>query len=505
MTTQKNTSGKKKYIGLARVSSREQEREGFSLDTQEAEIRQHVGVKLGGELVKLWRIAETATRSVERKTFHEMIAYAKAHAHQLAGVVFAKLDRACRNPKDYATLELLETDYKIRLISVNQTFEDNPTGRLGRRIQANFNAYQTEQMSVDIRKGHARRAENGLPHGRVPFGYQLVRRNGRSGVEVHAENSKKIRRVFHLYAYSNLSLDGVRAKLKEEGVTFSEKQPTWHLGHLHRLLLNRFYIREVKYHDQWLPGVHDPLIDRETWDRVQTLLGNKSQAVHSFTYGDSLIRCGYCNHVVVGERIVKKASQKAYRYYRCSQYVKAEGHPRDRVTENDLDRQVLAMFDRLRVEDPDVRAWFEKVLRARTQENRLEAKSLISEATRQLNQLVTQKDRLTDMRMANEIDADEFLSRKTKMRDEEARLRLQLAKAERDHEEVADLAVRTFELSQRLKDKWVKADSDARRQILDLVGLNYKLVGATLVCEMRKPFDILAEEPSGDLSGRSGS
>ena len=89
------TSGKPKYVGLARVSSREQE-SGFSLDTQEQEIRQYVA-KQGGELVRFWRIAETATRSVERKTFHELIAFAKAHAHELTGVVFAKLDRACRD------------------------------------------------------------------------------------------------------------------------------------------------------------------------------------------------------------------------------------------------------------------------------------------------------------------------------------------------------------------------------------------------------------------------
>src|SRR5579883_159878 len=64
----KLADGKKMYIGLARVSSREQEREGFSLDTQEQEIRRYVE-KAGGELVRLWRGAETATRAGERATF----------------------------------------------------------------------------------------------------------------------------------------------------------------------------------------------------------------------------------------------------------------------------------------------------------------------------------------------------------------------------------------------------------------------------------------------------
>lgn len=500
----KSGGDKRKYIGLARVSSREQEREGFSLDTQEQEIRRYVE-KERGELVRIWRVAETATRSVERATFRELVDYAKAHAHELAGMVFAKIDRAARNLTDYVELERLESEYGIPFISVTQHFENTPTGRFGRRLTASSAAFFTEQMSVDIRKGQAKRAENGLPHGRPNYGYHLVRREGRNVLEPHPENAKKVQRMFQLYAYSNLSLDGVRQKLKEEGITFTEKQPKWHLGHLHTMLQNRFYIGEVKYNDQWFPGHHKPLIDRETWDRVQTMLGNKSQTVLNFTYGDGLIRCGHCGCAVLGEQIIKKKSQKKYRYYRCSQYRRAEGHPQDRVTEADLDQQVLAMFERLRLEDPAVRELFAKTLRAKTLEDRQEAKAAVGEATRQLNLLTNQKDRLTDMRMAGEIDADEFLERKTRMRDEEARLQLQLDKTNKNREEVVDLALRTLELSQSLKNKWVQADFDVRAKLLRATCSNFTLVGVTLVPEMRKPFDVLAEGPHGDKSGAKES
>ncbi len=500
---QKSGSGKKKYVGLARVSSREQER-GFSLDTQEEEIRRHVQ-RAGGELVRLWRVAETATRADERATFRELIHYAKAHAHELEGVVFAKLDRAARNLSDYVELEKLESEYGVNLLSATQHFENTPTGRFARRLTASSAAFVTDQMSVDIKKGQEKRAEKGLPHGRPPFGYHHVRYDGRSRIVEHPENGKKIRRLFQLYAYSNLSMDGVRAKLSDEGVKFTEKQPRWHLAHMHRMLQNRFYIGDLMYQGRWLPGAHEPLIDRETWDRVQTMLGNRSQATYTFTYGGGVVLCGHCNCMIVGEQITKKPSDKKYRYYRCGQYVKAEGHPRDRATERDLDQQVLAMFDRIHVEDPEVREWFVKVLHARTLEDRKEAKASISEATRQLNLLVVQKDRLTDMRMGGEIDADEFAERKTKMRDEEARLRLQLDVAERNREEVADLAVRTFELAQSLRDKWVKSDSDTRRRILEILWSNCKLVGATLVYETRRPFDVLAEGPEWDKSGAKES
>ena len=60
-----------------------------------------------------------------------------------------------------------------------------------------------------------------------------------------------------------------------------------------------------------------------------------------------------------------KRGARQYVYYRCVRYSTA-GHPRIRVTEADLDRQVLAMFDRVRIKDEKVREWFLRVLRART-------------------------------------------------------------------------------------------------------------------------------------------
>lgn len=59
--------------------------------------------------------------------------------------------------------------------------------------------------------------------------------------------------------------------------------------------------------------------------------------------------------------------------------------------------------------------------------------------------------------------------------------------------ETIDIAVKAFELSQRLRDRWVTADYDAKRRILEIVCLNCKLVDASLVVTMRKPFDLLVE------------
>ena len=60
-------------------------------------------------------------------------------------------------------------------------------------------------------------------------------------------------------------------------------------------------------------------------------------------------------------------------------------------------------------------------------------------------------------------------------------------------ERTANLAVKAFELSQSLQAKWVTSDYDAKRRILEIVCLNWRLDDASLVPTMRKPFDVLAE------------
>jgi hypothetical protein len=49
------------------------------------------------------------------------------------------------------------------------------------------------------------------------------------------------------------------------------------------------------------------------------------------------------------------------------------------------------------------------------------------------------------------------------------------------------------ELSQNLSERLLSADCLTKRQILEMIGLNFSLEGVSLVPEWRKPFDLLVE------------
>jgi DNA invertase Pin-like site-specific DNA recombinase len=483
----------KQFVAMARVSSREQEREGFSLDIQEDALRRYAESK-GGKLVRLFKIAETASKADERKTFREVIAFCKKHCMELDGLLVYKVDRAARNLFDFVEIERLESEYDVPFICVSQPTENNPAGRMMRRTLANMASFYTEQQSVDVREGLARRVKEGWFVGLAPYGYRNARKEGRGIVEIDPVAAENVRRIFNLYAYENLTLDGVTETVNAEGRVWRQSTPRFPRSSIHNIQRDRAYIGEIEFKGQWYPGKHQPLIDRPTWDRVQTLLGGANYHSHANTYSGEFMRCGHCGQWITGECKTKKTKSglRDYVYYRCARYTKP-GHPRVRVREEEIDRQVLAIFDRMRIEDESVRDWFRAVLASQTRDTQAESLAMRAELQRQETLLVQQQDRLLNLRIADDIDQATYGRKGTELRDRLASIKLQLDALDRSHDEMGELASKVFELSQTLRQQWLTADDAAKRRILEIVCLNCTLDGATLCPEMRKPFDVLAE------------
>jgi hypothetical protein len=357
-------------------------------------------------------------------------------------------------------------------------------------------SFYTEQQSLDVREGLARRVQSGLFVSHAPYGYQNVRIDGRSIIEVDPENAPKIRRIFDLYAYKGKTLDNLGEALVEEGITYCESLARFTRSKLHTILHDRAYIGEVRHKGKWYPGTHAPLVDRTTWDRTQKILGQKLQRSHEMTYAGELIECGHCGGPITGEckRKPTKSGEREYIYYRCSNYNRP-GHPRIRLKEAQVESQVFALFDSLRVEDDEFRQTFGTELRKASNGDQDAAVAQAEERQQELAKVRDQQKRLLNLRMMEEIEADTFAAKSQELRDREAELKMLIDFADRDRHQIIDLAVKAFELSQSLRERWVTADFLAKRKMLEIVCLNWKLVDVTLVPTTRKPFDLLIEGP----------
>lgn len=153
----------------------------------------------------------------------------------------------------------------------------------------------TEQQSLDVRDGHARRVGSGLFVGLAPYGYANVRRDGRGLFEVHPEHGRKVRRLFDLYAYHGHTVDSLRDQLAREGIVYTDACPQFPRSKLYSILKDRAYLGEVMYLGNWY-SVHqsDPwtklvrdVVSADQLQPSELLLPSRDDAdwPHDLTWG----------------------------------------------------------------------------------------------------------------------------------------------------------------------------------------------------------------------------
>ena len=87
----------------ARVSSKDQERDGFSIPAQQRLLREYA---LGSDLVIVKEFVDVETaKQAGRAAFSEMLAYLKKHQATCRTILVEKTDRLYRNFKDWTTLD----------------------------------------------------------------------------------------------------------------------------------------------------------------------------------------------------------------------------------------------------------------------------------------------------------------------------------------------------------------------------------------------------------------
>lgn len=497
-----STQGKP-FIGIARVSSDEQQKRGFSLAVQEQRIREFASRK-ELNLAEVHCLSETAFVSEKRPQFHAILRDVRKNAKKIGGLIWCSVDRAVRNKPDELLICNLIEHHGIRIEFVDGS--PDPSTPLGEHFLSTQGANArlfSRLLSANTQLSVRQRVREGLFVGRAPYGYKNVRVEGKSVSRIDPEKAPKVQRIFELYAFGEQTLDSLVLRLREEGITYTERCPFFRRKKIHDVLRDRAYIGEVRYKGQWYPGSHPPLIERSTFDRAQARLGGRRYARHTLVYSHGLVDCGSCVLKLTGEsktKVLSSQEEREYVYYRCARY-NAPGHPRVRVSEAELDQQVLALFDTLRVDDAEVRAWIVEALQARTRKTQERSARHLDRLNTRLTRVRGMRDELLNGRLAREFDEETFARKDTELRDEEARLKAQIDSIDVHRTDETNLIVGTFELSQHLREQWLGTDPAAKRRILRILGLNWTLEGRTLVPKLRKPFDVLARGLVGAGAG----
>lgn len=356
-----------KAISYARVSSKEQEKEGFSIPAQQKLIRAYADTqKL--QIVQDYIDVETAKQS-GRTNFEEMLRYLKAHP-QVGIILVEKTDRIYRNLKDWVRLD--ELDVAIHLVKEGTVLSDDSRSseKFIHGIKVLMAKNYIDNLSEEVRKGQQEKAEQGFWPNRAPMGYRNVRGpDGRKRLEIDPVEGPVIASVFNWYASGHYSLMEVAEHARKAGLTFWRTGGAVPAATLHRVLRHRLYTGYFDWNGRVYKGQHPALTTKEIWDHVQGVLDGRNATKakrgkkHDLPLA-GLMKCGHCGCSLVGD--VKKGR---YVYYRCSGYKGNCGEPY--VREEVFIERFQAMLDRLTF-DQDVLAWLSKALRQGHEDERRE-------------------------------------------------------------------------------------------------------------------------------------
>src|ERR1700754_4405334 len=190
-------------------------------------------------------------------------------------IVVYKVDRLTRSLADFAKLVELFDRHGVSFVSVTQQFNTTTSmGRLTLNVLLSFAQFEREVTSERIRDKIAASKRKGLwVGGMAPLGYDTKDRK----ITVNEAEADHVRGIFRGYLKLG-SLTPLMADLRTRNIvtkvrTLKTGETVGGIpftrGPLAHLLRNRFYIGEVMFKGEILPGEQPAIIERDLFEAVR--------------------------------------------------------------------------------------------------------------------------------------------------------------------------------------------------------------------------------------------
>jgi DNA invertase Pin-like site-specific DNA recombinase len=308
----------------ARVSSKEQEKEGFSIPAQLKLLRGYAAEQ-HFTILQEYVDVETAKRA-GRTGFTAMVdcfkkqTTTKTPEHACRILLVEKTDRLYRNLKDWVTLDDLALEIHFIKENVVLSRDSRSSEKFIHGIKVLMAKNYIDNLSEETKKGMLEKAEQGIYPTVAPLGYHNVARaDGKKTIEPDPDTASLVVRLFEWYASGNYSLKDVTKMARTAGLAFRKSGTTVTKSTVRKILTNPLYYGDFDWAGKRYQGIHEPLISQGLFNRVQEVLTDKGnrrthQQKHHWAF-QGLVSCGHCGCAFTAE--VKKGR---YVYYHCTGY-----------------------------------------------------------------------------------------------------------------------------------------------------------------------------------------
>ncbi len=459
-----------KALIYARVSTEEQSKEGQSIEAQIKLCREYAKdndftVPDDGVYADRGKSALTTNRPELQSLLHRC-----DEDDAISAVLVMDTDRLARNTLDHLSIKTLLRKKGIRVISISQPMiDDSPEGRFIDVVLASANALQSGITGRKTSKVMLEKVKHGWWAGPAPHGYINAKNENpvsaydKRIVKPDPNTADLISKMFDLYASGRYNLKQLTAKMNVLGLR-SANGYEMHVSSVHNMLSNPFYYGTMIWKDKKYQGKHEPLTDKETWERCQRIMNEHNQNASRTRKHDFLLRghlyCDECKSRFWGETRTKRG--KRYSYYYCKEcgagtYTKM----------SDLEEQVVEWFGKVTMTKEYAKELMEEarsVLRSLRSSSEEEREALINQKTAVEKKIRVAEDNLLD----GTIKKKRFSAIMERLDSQLLELNESLANIEDQYGSGFQHIEQLIDMATDIKNTYEDANESLKRQYLDL-------------------------------------
>jgi len=447
---------------LARVSSKSQEDEGYSLDSQLKLLTSYFKNK-NLTVVKVFKITETASKQQSRKVFHELLDFIDKNSVYHLGV--EKTDRLTRNYRDALAIDdWLNQDDKRMLHAVKENLLLHKEAKSD--VKFMWNIYlavakkYTDNLREEAMKGWAEKLAQGWLPATPPPGYVTITENGKR-IHVPDSDTKTIMQgLFKKYLEPSYSIQTFTDEMASLGIRTRMGRP-YSKSHVQRILMNPFYIGINHFDGKDYPGAQEPIISNELFNKVQQKMHNGRPTVlkkHNPVL-KNIIRCKSCGAVVTWQR------QKG-RYYGACQRNSETCKGSKFLREDLVEEIILDELKKLVCPSPEIIAWVASSMREEHRDNLENRERIAKSIETQLDRVKRMDNDLYDDKLAGDIDRAKYDQKHDQFMSQRTELEMQLAKIDTSLTQGLEQRIVILELAQKAASIYKSRTPEQKRLII---------------------------------------
>ncbi len=311
----KNKSNEHFIIGYARKSTDERDKQLRSIPDQIQDIEKAYHALPAEERrspLKIMQEARSAYIPNNRPIFQEILSMASQET--VARIIVYDPTRLSRNPADAGALMQMLADGvipEIMTVSGIRYSRADTTQIFMLMVESGMSWKSSADTGWKVKNALEKKAKKGEMIGLAPLGYvNKGDLEGRRWVEIDSQRAPIVQHLFALAATGAYSLEDLTAAAKKHGLT-KRRSPKRKPGPVSRnsianMIKNPFYRGFIRYKDEEIKGLHEPLVENDIWQRANLRISErykgaprtKKDKLRELFIMRGVLRCGKCGRSI---------------------------------------------------------------------------------------------------------------------------------------------------------------------------------------------------------------